>query len=107
MKTVNEIEKYGKMFDTQASVVDDVVRWNSNNQVPPTDILQYFLQAGKSFDLEKSLRVRDMETQEFLKNYRESMKNYTPSAEELFEMRSAFGKDTVVVNIVTGQKIQL
>lgn len=109
MRTTNSdtIKEFGEQFNKEAHVVDGVVRWNSNNIVPPTDILQGFLQAGKEFNLEKSLKARDQEDTEFLKQYREAMKDYTPSAEDLFEMRAAFGEGTTVVNVITGKKTRL
>ena len=49
--------------------------------------------------LEKLLLVTDMES------YRASRK--APSAEELAEMRAAFGEGTTVVDALTGEEIQL
>lgn len=42
-----------------------------------------------------------------LEDYRERMKNHVYSAEEMFEMRAAFGEGETVVNVITGEKIQL
>jgi hypothetical protein len=41
----------------------------------------------------------------FLKKYREQMKDYKPSAEEIFEMNAAFGPGQTIVNVITGQVI--
>ena len=35
------------------------------------------------------------------------MKDYTPSQEELAEMRGAFGPGKEIVDVITGKKIQL
>lgn len=101
------INKYSREFDTEAYVENGVVRWRSNNQVPPAEVLNYFVQAGKEFDLEKSTQVREKEYKEFIKQYKENMKTYVPSEEDLFEMRSAFGPGETVVNVITEQRIKL
>ena len=79
------------------------LHWNSNNAVIGLDVFrdacveppasqkdEYDIYVGKS-----------------LAAYRESQKNYQPSEEELYEMRSAFGDGAVVVNVITGKKTQL
>lgn len=96
-----------QQFDTDATVVDGVVRWNSNNQVPPKDILELWDYIGKDFDIDKSLHASHIETTEFLKQYRESQKNREYTDEEMHEMRAAFGEGTTVVNAITGKRIQL
>ena len=49
----------------------------------------------------------DAETRKFLEQYRKAMANHVPSPEERMEMENAFGKGAVVVNVLTGQRIQL
>lgn len=101
------INRYSREFDTEAYVGNGVVRWRSNNQVPPAEVLNYFVQAGKEFDLEKSTQAREKEYEEFIKQYKKNMVAYTPSEEDLAEMRSAFGSGETVVNVITGQRIKL
>ncbi|MNJ89988.1 hypothetical protein D3C87_75780 [compost metagenome] len=103
----DQAQRLIQQFDTDATVIDGVVRWNSNNQVPPKDILELWDYIGKDFDIDKSLHVCHVETTEFLSRYRESQKNREYSDEEMGEMRAAFGSDTTVVNVVTGRRIQL
>jgi hypothetical protein len=87
----------------------DIVRWNSNNNVPPEDCLKEMLHDAEisiaSFI--HSNKQRDIETDMFLADYRERMKDYVHSEEELYEMRSAFGEGATVVNIITGKTITL
>lgn len=84
---------------------DGVYRWKSNDRVPFDDLLE---PAG----VDEATRAvcaaaRDRDTQAFLAEYREQMKDYVPSGEELAEMRAEFGEGTVVVNVITGQETRL
>lgn len=84
---------------------EGVWRWISSNNVPFDDMLEAW---GLDADtLEKCRAARDRDNEEFLADYRARMENYEPSAEELFEMRAAFGEGETVVNVITGKKIQL
>jgi hypothetical protein len=51
--------------------------------------------------------ISKMETKKVLDQYREQMKDYSPSVEQLYEMRAAFGSGSTVVNVFTGNKINL
>ena len=66
--------------------------------------LDYIIQDG-SFRWDKTIEARDKENEEFLKEYASC--NHQYSAEELAEMRAAFGEGTKVINIITGREIQL
>lgn len=84
---------------------DGIYRWCSSGRVPFDDMLE-------SWELPKSIiakcqAARDIDDSNFLREYRKRMENYEPSGEELFEMRAAFGEGEVVVNVITGKKIQL
>ena len=102
-----ETERLEAKFESDATVTDGVVRWNANGSVPPADILVFWAHLGKPFDAEASERVRQAETDAFLAQYRESQKNHVPDAEELHEMRAAFGSGETVVNVITGRKLRL
>jgi hypothetical protein len=94
-------------FFNDAYLVDGVPHWKSNNQIPPKDILEFWEYSCLPFNFEQSEIARDKETTRFLAEYRESMRNYVPSDEELFEMRAAFGPGETVVNVITGQVTKL
>ena len=49
----------------------------------------------------------DIKDLEAITNYIENRKKYGYSDEELFEMRASFGEDEEVVDIFTGQVIDL
>lgn len=84
---------------------EGVYRWKSNDRVPFDDMLQTW---GLSIEtIGKCQVARDKDNSEFLAGYRERMKDYVPSDEEMFEMRSAFGEGETVVNVITGQEIKL
>lgn len=82
-----------------------VIRWITSKNVPPSDILEFWKHIGFEFNLEESLKQKDIDSAEFLEAYRKQMKNRVPSAEELSEMRSAFGPGATVVDVFTGQSI--
>lgn len=74
-------------------------RWNSNGQVPPTECLKEMGIAGS--ELARMGAVRDQELDAFLAEYRANQKE--PTAEELSELRAAFGPGAQVVNVITGR----
>lgn len=66
--------------------------------------LDYIVDDG-SFRWDKTTEARQKENEEFLKEY--ASHNHQYSNEELAEMKAAFGEGTKVVNVLTGQEIQL
>jgi hypothetical protein len=99
----DEVARYHKNVanDTYRDLDTGSVKWFSNNQAVPTDILEA---AGVSDAIiEANEAERDREIDEL----RESMMNKEYSEEELFEMRAAFGPGATVVNVLTGKKIKL
>ena len=94
-------------FAEKAYVSAGVVRWLSNDRVPPMDILEFWKLIGKSFDLELSSQLREKENAGYWEAYKQRIMNVEPSQEELFEMRAAFGTGTTVVNVITQKVITL
>ena len=92
-------------FDSETIVADGIVRWQSNNHVPPDEVLQVWIAAGKQFDLDGSVKQREADSLVYLEQYRKSRVNRSPEqiAEEQFEMRAAFGPGVTVVNVITGE----
>lgn len=92
-----------------AKIVNNIVRWKTNDRIPFDDMLQSFYEADliTLCQLHNSNIVRENETKVFLENYRKQMENHVPDAEELFDMKAAFGEGTTVVNVFTGKRIQL
>lgn len=84
---------------------DGAAKWKSNGSYLPADVVEKLIFAGADFFSEEATAAkREAQTTEFLQNYRRS---YRTTAEERTEMEAAFGKDTTVVNIITGEKIKL
>ena len=84
-----------------------VLRWTSNGQCPMDDMLAAWVTLGliTMDQAEATSQARAAETARFLAAYRANPPQ--PSAEELFEMRAAFGPGTKIVNVITGQETQL
>jgi hypothetical protein len=83
---------------------DGVYRWNTNNSVPPKDIMDLMGLDAEETNLHDV--ARDLDTDKFLAEYREAQSNRTPEqiAEEVAEARAALGPGVKLVNIVTGTK---
>lgn len=81
---------------------DGIMRWKSNNSVPPADCLALAVYIGLLIDEVNSGVVRDAEQRAFLAAYRANPPKLTE--EDKFEMRAAFGKGATVVNVITGKK---
>jgi hypothetical protein len=98
-----------KYYEGKYYMDGNVVRWESNNSVPPQDILDEMHTDGviNNATLLESAKTRISEQDAFLAEYRERMANHVHSEEELFEMRAAFGEGAEVVNAITGQVTKL
>lgn len=83
-----------------------VIRWNSSNNVPPTDILTEFLVGGlvSQEEVLRSISKKKEEDLAFLEQYVARRQKYGYSEEEKAEMRAAFG-DEEVVDIFTGEVV--
>lgn len=69
------------------------------------DMLEKLAMVTAKVSVEASTVARNREVSESLAEYR---KNARPvSEEERMEMQAAFGKGTTVVNVLTGEKIEL
>lgn len=88
-------------FRTKATVADGVVRWDSNNHVPPLDIRHLWHHLGFVFDWAATQAAYDQDLRETLAAYRAANKN-GPCAEERAEVRAAMGSGVEMVNVITG-----
>lgn len=93
----------------QGAYWDDqgVLRWNSNQQCPMNDMLAAWIVLG-FIDREQAGRTsaaRTADTAEFLDAYRKNPPQ--TDAEQLHEMRAAFGPGEEVMDVITGRTIQL
>jgi len=80
---------------------DGALFWKSNDRPVPMHVFkEAYLEAP-----EAQKAADDAHTEAFLAEYRKQ--DHTPDAEQLAEMRAAFGPGETVVNIVTGQRTKL
>lgn len=102
-----ELEEAEKLWNDAYLDNFNIPHWKSNDHIPMSDMLKKWKYLNKEFDYELSLEKHNEQTHEEIEQYKNRMKNYVPSEEELYEMRCAFGKGTEVVDIFTGQKINI
>jgi len=85
----------------------DVVRWVSNDRVPFLDMVTDFATLGliADFQVELSENTRKIEQTAMLKDYMFAQANRSEEQknEERMMARAAFGPDTKVVNVITGE----
>jgi hypothetical protein len=98
--------KTTKEHFNQTYLENNVIRWVSNDTVPPLEILTELFVSGYitreiHFD---SLATRKIEDLAFLEQYVANRQKYGYSDEEKFEMRAAFG-DEEVVDVFTGKVV--
>jgi hypothetical protein len=93
---------------TLAIGADGVATWTTNGQPVPDHcaVLLVALGLGEGIDLDATKAASDAATAEAVARYREAQPA-VPSAEELAEMRAAFGPGAKVVNVMTGREVQL
>ncbi len=102
-------EKFGRGHDSVAYTSADeghkILRWTSNDNVVPADIMEKIDWPH----IAEMDAARDADLAAFMVSYREARANRTPEqrAEELFEMRAAFGPGETVVNVLTGERTKL
>lgn len=97
-------------FEEDEAYVDaqGIMRWRSNESVPPAECLAAALDMGLITlpQHNRSTEVGQAETRAVIEAYRANQPAQ-PSDEELYEMRAAFGPGEVVVDVITGRKTQL
>ena len=96
-----ELEQIREDFETGKITVDENgVARNRIGRILMSDLLEKL-----TYITDKVEAAREAETDAFLESYRKA--NHRRSAEELSEMRAAFGTGTTVVDIITGERIRL
>ena len=101
-----ELEQIREDFETGKITVDENgVARNRIGRILMSDQLEKLTYITDKVDVEATKAAREAETDAFLESYRKA--NNRRSAEELSEMRAAFGTGTTVVDIITGERIRL
>ena len=109
--TINKIKEHfnqGMVMHNSKTGQDTVYRWDSNGQIPFSDMLNDFCALGLITQavVDKSIEVREIETAQFIESYKKAQKLRSPEqiAEERFEARAAMGSGVDMVNIFTGER---
>ncbi len=106
----NALEEVAKMqmkVDAGDVAVDEngAAYWKSKGSYLMDDTAEILSYTSFKFDVEATKVARDKQVDEQIAEYRKSRRNYTYSAEELYEMRAAFGPGTTVVDVLTGETV--
>ena len=101
-----EVQEAVKHAAEEATVDESgAISWKSNGSYLMDDYCEKLEYAGFPFSREATRAAREAQVEQELAEYR---KNYRgPSAEEMQEMRKAFGEGATVINVITGTAIQL
>lgn len=96
-------------YENGELIIDEygVAYWASNDNAVPAEVAEKAEYAGLPIDRELTRQFEEEQTERSLEAYRERMKNHVYTDEELYEMRCAFGEGATVVNVITGERIQL
>ncbi len=78
---------------------------NCIGRVVMSDILEQLCMVTDKVNAKATQAARDAEVKASIEEYRRNYKE--PDAEELAEMRAAFGAGATVVDVLTGEKIKL
>ena len=89
----------------QITIDENGVARNCIGRALMDDMLEKLALVTDKADMSATEAARAAENAEFLEEYRRNRKPH--SAEEIAEMRSAFGAGTKVVDIITGETITL
>lgn len=101
-----ELEKVKADLDSGEITIDEAgVAWNCIGRALMDNLLEKLLPVTDKADSAATRAAREAEVQADLESYRANRR--PPSAEELAEMRAAFGAGTKVVDAITGEEIQL
>ena len=100
-KAVQQVEE----ADRDATVDENgVIRWKCNGCCLMDDFCEILEYMGYDFSREETSKARDIENARSIEEYRKERANEGYTAEERFEMQSAFGIGTTVVDILSGLK---
>ena len=101
-----ELAKVKADLDSGAITIDEAgVARNCIGRALMDDLLEMLVLVTDKADSAATQAARAAEVEADLESYRANRK--APSAEDLAEMRAAFGEGTKVVDVITGEEIQL
>lgn len=101
-----ELAKVNADLDSGAITIDGAgVARNCIGRALMDDLLEKLLLVTDKADSAATRAAREAEVKADLESYRAASR--APSAEEMAEMRAAFGEGATVVDVLTGERIQL
>ena len=101
-----ELERVKADLDNGAITIDGAgVARNCIGRALMDDLLEMLVLVTDKADSAATRAAREAEVKADLESYRAARR--APSAAEMAEMRAAFGKGVAVVDVLTGEKIQL
>lgn len=106
----HELEYAQRLIAEDAFAIDaaGVVTWRSNGRPPFDDMIALFIALGvQGIDREATAAAKRESDRRGIAEYVAYRKQRGYSAEELAEMRAAFGPGETVVDIFTGDKTQM
>ena len=91
----------------KAIVEDDgAIKWESNGSYLMDDVISKVIENGfTDFSVEATRTKRDAQVSKEIEEYKKRSRSYSES--EMSEMRCAFGKGAKVIDVLTGQEINL
>lgn len=105
-RAAEEVAEAVKKADEDATIeADGAIRWNSNGNYIPDDFCEKLEYAGFNFSREATRAKREVQTSKFIEQY--IAKQTEPTAEDMNEMRAAFGEGATVVNLLSGRRYAL
>jgi hypothetical protein len=100
------VESFG-----QARPEGDALVWDTNGHAPFDDMLATWVALGLATPEQRTATntLRATQTAASIESYRRAQANISAEqrAEQIAEMRAAFGPGEVVVDVLTGERIQL
>ncbi|MCM1232235.1 MAG: hypothetical protein NC489_19095 [Ruminococcus flavefaciens] len=101
-----ELAKVKADLDSGAITIDEAgVARNSIGRALMDDLLEKLMLVTDKANSAATQAARAVEVEADLESYRAARK--APSGEEIAEMRAAFGEGAKVVDVITGEEIQL
>lgn len=104
---LKEIAKMQKYADSGEICLDPNggVYWKSSGYYLPDECIEKLGHTTFKFSAKETKIARKLQGEKFIEEYRKNP--HTPSFEEICEMRAAFGKGAVVVDVFSGQQYKL
>ena len=99
-----------KKADREAIVEEDgAIKWKLSGNYLMDDFCEKLEYGGYAFSREATRAKREVQNDEAIEQYKKARANMTAEqkAEEMFEMRAAFGEGATVIDVLTGERIQL